>query len=356
LLVNIVKGRPIPAIFLYKEADGSQFSYNILDGKQRLESLILFIGGLREDLHVIGVRGYFLEAKEKNQSDFSIVLDGESRTFKTLPDELVREFREYAIPTIEIDLDEDTSLDEIINLFVDINQYGERVKRFDIIKAIGQGNPLLSSVFELVAQEQDRRQDKFFKRKNNSFTRVLQKLQIVSKIDDRNQIVDRMWERLVEIVLFNRTGSHRQPGEVLKTFMPVGTINGKAKTPQSPDTVAITPQEAAKIKARFDFLDKAYKGTSLGETRLARDLPHFYTMITVLMSANLLDADGAPPDHRNLRTKLLKFAELLEKDEYPDPKVAEAMQEYKKAAARQTTHPGRRRTRAEQLLKVLEMI
>src|ERR1043166_8890297 len=39
LLINIVKGRPIPAIFLYKEAAGSQFSYNILDGKQRLESL-----------------------------------------------------------------------------------------------------------------------------------------------------------------------------------------------------------------------------------------------------------------------------------------------------------------------------
>jgi len=44
LIANIVKGRPIPAIFLYREASGDQYSYNILDGKQRLESLILFIG------------------------------------------------------------------------------------------------------------------------------------------------------------------------------------------------------------------------------------------------------------------------------------------------------------------------
>lgn len=356
LLVNIVKGRPIPAIFLYKEADGSQFSYNILDGKQRLESLILFIGSDREDIHVVSVRDYFLEQKEKRQANFEINLDGENTTFKNLPDEIVREFREYAIPTIEIELDEDTSLDEIINLFVDINQQGERVKRFDIIKAIGQGNALLSSVFELVAQEQTRRNDKFFKKKNNSFTRVLERLQVVSKIEDRNQSVDRMWERLVEIVLFNRTGSHRQPGQVLKTFMPINAVNGKSTPLHSPDITAVTTQEIAKIKARFDFLDKAYKETTLGETRMARDLPHFYTLITVLLSSDLLEAHGAPPDYGNLRNKLVKFAAMLEQVVYEDKKISTAMEEYKRAAARQTTHPGRRRTRADQLLKVLESI
>ena len=38
LLENIVQGRPIPAIFLDREAFGSRYAYNILDGKQRLES------------------------------------------------------------------------------------------------------------------------------------------------------------------------------------------------------------------------------------------------------------------------------------------------------------------------------
>src|SRR6266566_2387206 len=41
LIQNIVQGRPIPAIFLYREASGSRYAYSILDGKQRLESLIL---------------------------------------------------------------------------------------------------------------------------------------------------------------------------------------------------------------------------------------------------------------------------------------------------------------------------
>lgn len=145
LLVNMVKGRPIPAIFLYKEADGSQFAYNILDGKQRLESLILFIGSERQDMIVENVRDYFFNRREKDQTNFLISLDGKKQSFKQLSEELVRDFREYAIPTIEIDLDDDdSSLDEIINLFVDINQQGARVKRFDIVKAIGIENPLLS--------------------------------------------------------------------------------------------------------------------------------------------------------------------------------------------------------------------
>jgi uncharacterized protein with ParB-like and HNH nuclease domain len=76
LLENMVNGRPIPAIFLYKEAAGSQFAYNILDGKQRLESLILFIGSARQDLRVSGVKDYFFEDREKKQVNYSINLDG----------------------------------------------------------------------------------------------------------------------------------------------------------------------------------------------------------------------------------------------------------------------------------------
>lgn len=52
LIVNIVQGRPIPAILLYKEASGARYSYNIVDGKQRLESVILFIGAKRADFGV----------------------------------------------------------------------------------------------------------------------------------------------------------------------------------------------------------------------------------------------------------------------------------------------------------------
>jgi uncharacterized protein with ParB-like and HNH nuclease domain len=52
LIENIVRGKPIPAIFLYREASGDQYEYNILDGKQRLESLILYIGTQRDKFRI----------------------------------------------------------------------------------------------------------------------------------------------------------------------------------------------------------------------------------------------------------------------------------------------------------------
>ncbi len=347
LLENMVAGRPIPAIFLYKEAAGSQFSYNILDGKQRLESLILFIGNGHPDLQVDQVRDYFFEKKEKDQVNFTVSIAGEKKrvAFKELDDEVVRAFREYAIPTIEIDLDDDTSLDEIINLFVDINQKGERVARFDIVKAIGQGNPLLSDIFKMVASQETRKGDKVYKTKNTAFARVLMRLQTVENATNRTQKVDRIWERLVEAVLFNRTKAHRQPGQILKAFI---------KTQKDHESDSITLAEMGQLKKVFAFLDQAYKQTHLGATKLATDLPHFYTMMTTLLSSNMLAASSAPPAYEDVRQKLLSFAKLLEvePDDIPE-ELRSDVQDYVKAAARQTTHPRSRKTREEKLVTIL---
>ena len=65
LLENVVAGRPIPAIFLYKEPVGSQFEYNILDGKQRLESLLLYIGSERDDISINNVKDCFFYRERK---------------------------------------------------------------------------------------------------------------------------------------------------------------------------------------------------------------------------------------------------------------------------------------------------
>jgi hypothetical protein len=348
LLENMVTGRPIPAIFLYKEAGGSQFTYNILDGKQRLESLILFIGSARQDMMVNGVRDYFFDKKEKRQANFSINLDGKKTTFQQLPEEVVREFREYAIPTIEIDLDDNSSLNEIINLFVDINQKGEKVKRFDIVKAIGNENPLLSDVFDLIATKEHRKGDIFFKKKATVFSRVLQQLQTVQAASDANLKVDRMWDRLVEIVLYCRTRKHRAPGQVLKSF-----ISNKIEA----DNKAIVPLELKKLRTCFAFLDKAYKETELGRSRLARDLPNFYTMVTSLLASDLLSpSNGGGPDYPEVRRKLLAFARLLADSAKPPAGVVNQLAQYKVAASRQTTHTGQRDVRQRRFLEILEAL
>jgi uncharacterized protein with ParB-like and HNH nuclease domain len=116
LMKNMIAGRPIPAIFLYKEARGSRYTYNILDGKQRLESLLLFVGDARDDMKVQGVWNYFFDRRVRNTISFPILYEGKEQRFSELTPDVVRNFREYAIPTIEITLDDETSLDEIINL------------------------------------------------------------------------------------------------------------------------------------------------------------------------------------------------------------------------------------------------
>lgn len=92
LLQNMVTGRPIPAIFLYKEADGSKFTYNILDGKQRLESLLLFIGNGRSDVKVDAVRDYFFSEKERSLINFPINFEGRKGRSKNFLKRLCENF------------------------------------------------------------------------------------------------------------------------------------------------------------------------------------------------------------------------------------------------------------------------
>jgi hypothetical protein len=175
LIRNIALGRPIPAIFLYKEAVGSKYTYNILDGKQRLESLILFISDGRPDVKIQNWSRYFFGSEHSKNSGFHIDLADGKKMFSNLSDETVRDFREYSIPTVEISLDDESSLDEVITLFVDINQQGEPVNRFDIVKAMYKGDGLMKSIFNLLALEQKRGQDIYYRPKNNEFTSVLKK-------------------------------------------------------------------------------------------------------------------------------------------------------------------------------------
>jgi hypothetical protein len=247
LLKNMVQGRPIPAIFLYKEASGSKYSYNILDGKQRLESLLLFVGTKRADMSINNVHRYFFEEKQRKSANFKIELDGTSLGFHDLDETIVRDFREYAIPTIEISLGDDSSLDGIINLFVDINQQGVPVSRFDVVKALGR-DPLLRNVFNLIAERQKRGEALFYRAKRNEFTGVLKRLQIVANLPDGNSKVDRMWERLMEIVLFSRSKKHRTPVEILKSFIKSGENNPRLEA-----------SEQRNLRRVFRFLNAAYK-------------------------------------------------------------------------------------------------
>ncbi len=341
LVKNVLAGKPIPAVFFYKETSGASYSYNILDGKQRLETLILFIGNQRPDLKVENWRDYFFSDNHRRNFQFKVRHDSAKVDILTVDEEVAREFKEYVIPTIEITLDDSTSLDEIISLFVDINQQGVKVERFQIVKAMFQHGPLLKKVFEMVAIKQERGNDIYYKTKKTDYTKVLRELQIVQAAEEDNQRVDVMWERLIELALYSATAVHRKPTEILKEF-----IGGRQLIQQKLDS-----KHVKKLKSVFAFLRKAY-ALGLKQTRLAKDHTHFYTLATSLIATDLLTKF----DETDLIRRLGRFADLLDSKPQSNlnKKQKKDVERYLDLSSRQTTDPSRRKDRGTYFLNLIE--
>src|SRR5437016_11477831 len=47
LIDSILRNYPLPAIFLYKRQDSGHLVFDVIDGKQRLESIFMFTGAMR---------------------------------------------------------------------------------------------------------------------------------------------------------------------------------------------------------------------------------------------------------------------------------------------------------------------
>jgi uncharacterized protein with ParB-like and HNH nuclease domain len=47
LIESILRNYPLPAIFLYRREHEGQIIYDVIDGKQRIESILMFMGEMR---------------------------------------------------------------------------------------------------------------------------------------------------------------------------------------------------------------------------------------------------------------------------------------------------------------------
>ena len=236
-------------------------------------------------------------------------------------------------------LGDDTSLDEVISLFVDINQQGVPVNRFDIVKAMYKTDQLLKQAFKLLAVEQRRGQDVLYKMVNNEFTSVLKTLQTVSSVTESNSKVDRMWERLLELAIFTLTKEHRKPVDILKGFM-----SGKQS-----NKYRLSAKQTRLLRDIFRFLKHAYKTTALGASRLATDQTHFYILATSLINSDLLTSMG--PD--SLSQVLVRIASAMDQGGTRLPPTADRLlKQYMKLSEKQTTDVAKRQDR-ESLFKKL---
>lgn len=114
LIHSLLQNYPIPSVFLYRTTDeNGRLKYDVLDGKQRLESILTFIG-----------MGKF--KKEKFDIKTSIQ-DDDEEDYLTWNDIKRKGFEHritgYRIQTVEVSGD----LSDIIDLFVRINSTGKRL-------------------------------------------------------------------------------------------------------------------------------------------------------------------------------------------------------------------------------------
>jgi hypothetical protein len=128
LIKSIFQGYPTPSIFLHKRVDNGEIKYDVLDGKQRLETVLMYIGkfrGMRFSAPVLvdGEEFQEYEWREVQQKNLGHQLMG------------------YKVQTVEIE----GEIGDIRALFVRINSTGMRLTFQEIRHAKYHLSPFLKA-------------------------------------------------------------------------------------------------------------------------------------------------------------------------------------------------------------------
>jgi len=226
---------------------------------------------------------------------------------------------------------------------VDINQQGVAVSRFNIVKAMCDQSPLLKSAFNLIAQKQTRHNDIFYKLINNDITNCLKNIRDIKRIKENNYKVDRMWERLIDIIQFVKTKEHKKLNDTLKGFLNQKPSNNSA----------INKKECDSIKNVCKFLHKVFAAINKKDNPLFYDYTNLYTAITTIIKYDMLST----LKFETLLSKFIKWSDILEKQRLPgaSQSLQQCYKRYRDAASRHSSDTTQRETRCIELYKILTM-
>jgi hypothetical protein len=108
LIDSILRNYPLPAIFFYRREENGQIIYDVIDGKQRVESILMFMGKMRGR--------YYVKTQLPGSDEAQWV--NWKRLCRLKIQHLITGYR---IPVIEVD----GELGDIIEVFVRINSTGK---------------------------------------------------------------------------------------------------------------------------------------------------------------------------------------------------------------------------------------
>lgn len=133
LIDSIIRGYPLPAIFLYRRPeDDGELVFDVIDGKQRLETILMF---MRE------MRGAFQVRTQLPGSDSDETVDWRMLKRRKRQNLITG----YEIPVVEVN----GELGDIINVFVLINSTGKALTQQEKRHARYSNTPLLTEAAKL---------------------------------------------------------------------------------------------------------------------------------------------------------------------------------------------------------------
>lgn len=141
LIQSLLEGIPLPAIYLFKrKGPNGKFIYDVIDGKQRLESILLFLG-----------TGPL--SKTEDELQIKTTFDHEPAawwSWKSLPKDKKYEIKGSKIPTIEVE----GEFADIVNLFVRINSTGVKLTGQERRRATFLNNLILQTIQSLADSQE----------------------------------------------------------------------------------------------------------------------------------------------------------------------------------------------------------
>jgi hypothetical protein len=139
LIDTIVRNYPLPAIFLYRRLEGGRAVYDVIDGKQRIESILMFMGEMK---------GQRFEAELQVEPES----EPERWSWKDLCKyEKQHLIEDYRLLAVEVKGD----LSDIISLFVRINSTGKPLTPAEKRHARYYNSELLKTAGKLASSYED---------------------------------------------------------------------------------------------------------------------------------------------------------------------------------------------------------
>lgn len=138
LIDSMLRNYPLPAVFFYRRQEDGKIFYDVIDGKQRIESILMFMGVMR---------GRYSLKTQLPQQDKEERIDWRSLSRRKLQ-HLVTGYR---IPVIEVDGD----MGDIIDVFVRINSTGKALTPQEKRRANYYNSPFLKEADRLARRHEN---------------------------------------------------------------------------------------------------------------------------------------------------------------------------------------------------------